>query len=410
MKKVSLLQNTLNTRWIRVNNENTCAIRSDKLDRCSKEEILTLKKLGIQAIIDLREDPKNKISPFILESGLKYHNIPIAQENIYEYYDSIGISKDVDSRRIAKADYYVHLLSQHEEAIKNVLKLWIEYDGHILIHCSLGRDRTGIISAIIQKAMGATDEEIISEYALSASNLEPLKLDGDKYIDTPTSEKICEIFLIKAQPLLETYFKYVKSLMFAEMIKIIGTPPDNNGNFNDKKIIVGEKPYDNQAYIVRPYPTGFYNNEKIPEVAFLSHINTQSMFLIVGVLTKSIDKACLLIKQLRQKCILLSVFAEFLYEKYGVVLINRYSTNGKGRKNRDKQIIPLINKLKQNNVKILSVGKNKTKAYSTVIAGCSLEIIHCSAKNISKPDYLKTYFYREASNARLTMQDFCIYT
>ena len=64
----------------------------------------------------------------------------------------------------------------------------------MLIHCAIGRDRTGIISAIIQHCIGCSNEEIIREYAISARNLKELPLEADKYIDYETALKIGERF------------------------------------------------------------------------------------------------------------------------------------------------------------------------------------------------------------------------
>ena len=209
---VSLCKNTLNTRWVYVNYKKTNTIRSDKLDKCTREEYFMFKSLGIKAIIDLRENSKAKRSPCVVESGLEYYNISIPEGDIYEFYSSIGVNPDVDSRRLAKADYYVNLLDKHIDSIKQVLQIWSQFDGHVVIHCSLGRDRTGIICAIIQSIMGAPHKEIIDEYALSANNLKSLKLEDDKDIDYDVAQTILKDFLQKAKPFLNICSEYVKSI------------------------------------------------------------------------------------------------------------------------------------------------------------------------------------------------------
>lgn len=201
MIRQSILKSTLNTRFITLNGEYTRTIRSDQIDTCSKSEILYLQELGICAIIDLRdlEGCLNICSPHISQVGIHYYNIPVKECNIYEYFDSMGVKNDVDSRRIAKADYYVHLLETNLEVFYKIFSLWNKYKGKVLIHCAIGRDRTGIISAIIQHYIGCSDEEIIREYAISARNLKELPLEADKYIDYETALKIGERFLMLAK-------------------------------------------------------------------------------------------------------------------------------------------------------------------------------------------------------------------
>jgi protein-tyrosine phosphatase len=37
----------------------------------------------------------------------------------------------------------------------------------VLFHCSHGKDRTGIIAALLLKCAGVSDEDVINDYALS---------------------------------------------------------------------------------------------------------------------------------------------------------------------------------------------------------------------------------------------------
>lgn len=41
----------------------------------------------------------------------------------------------------------------------------------MLIHCTAGKDRTGIVAAVLEAILGVDDESIVSSYAQSAGNL-----------------------------------------------------------------------------------------------------------------------------------------------------------------------------------------------------------------------------------------------
>ena len=46
--------------------------------------------------------------------------------------------------------------------------------GAVLVHCHAGKDRTGIVVALILSLLGVSDEDIAQDYALTAQNIEPL--------------------------------------------------------------------------------------------------------------------------------------------------------------------------------------------------------------------------------------------
>jgi protein tyrosine/serine phosphatase len=46
--------------------------------------------------------------------------------------------------------------------------------GAVLVHCHAGKDRTGIVVALILSLLGVSDADIADDYALTAQNIEPL--------------------------------------------------------------------------------------------------------------------------------------------------------------------------------------------------------------------------------------------
>ena len=63
--------------------------------------------------------------------------------------------------------------------IADGLSAMMEMDGPYLIHCSLGRDRTGVVVALLEALSGAGYDEIISDYMESYRNLHNINMDAD---------------------------------------------------------------------------------------------------------------------------------------------------------------------------------------------------------------------------------------
>lgn len=159
-------------------------VRSGRLSDLTLEDSKKLKDFGIDTIIDLRteeevqEAPDQNVSEFrwihcplpSIERS-DYHNhllekyllSPIGEEKTYylsEYLSCIDMK-----------EMYLNVLTK-ETSIESLRKIF-----HILLdpsckgflfHCTSGKDRTGILSALILLALGASYEEIQEDYYTSA--------------------------------------------------------------------------------------------------------------------------------------------------------------------------------------------------------------------------------------------------
>lgn len=54
--------------------------------------------------------------------------------------------------------------------------------GAFVIHCSLGKDRTGAVVALLLAMLGASDEQIADDFALSGPGLAPMFVPTMKFI------------------------------------------------------------------------------------------------------------------------------------------------------------------------------------------------------------------------------------
>ena len=64
--------------------------------------------------------------------------------------------------------YTAMLQSMRPELLERALQLAADRrHGGVLIHCAQGKDRTGILAALLQHAAGDLQQDIVSSYALS---------------------------------------------------------------------------------------------------------------------------------------------------------------------------------------------------------------------------------------------------
>jgi protein tyrosine/serine phosphatase len=73
---------------------------------------------------------------------------------------------------LAPEDALPRVLDRMGPAIAKSAALIAEAPGAVLVHCRLGKDRTGVFCATLLKLLGVDDETIIADYLLSAETLD----------------------------------------------------------------------------------------------------------------------------------------------------------------------------------------------------------------------------------------------
>jgi len=149
--------------------------RSASPDNITGRDIRKMHELNIKTIVDLRAPGetgrKNKkfegiqtVSlPLDFERTTRERLIPlIKQKNAYNLIDDLISS------------LYLEILDGSVSVFRDIVDLLLEPSRcPMLIHCHAGKDRTGIISALIQMALGADQQSIIEGYMASNEALLP---------------------------------------------------------------------------------------------------------------------------------------------------------------------------------------------------------------------------------------------
>lgn len=161
-KYKSLLETTLNTRELGgylaesgTLTREKVLIRSDVPTSPSEKDFKFLLDNGITTIIDLRgaNDVERKPNGFANKEGFSYFNFQIDEGS--------GIPESVDEvphsyMRIAAA-----------KVIGEVFSCIANSDTGVMFNCTAGKDRTGVISAILLLHSGVSDKNIIENYVLT---------------------------------------------------------------------------------------------------------------------------------------------------------------------------------------------------------------------------------------------------
>ena len=69
---------------------------------------------------------------------------------------------------------YVDWLESHRGQFAAAVDAIAEAEDAVVVHCYAGKDRTGLVCALLLELAGATEEAIVNDYALSEANMEAL--------------------------------------------------------------------------------------------------------------------------------------------------------------------------------------------------------------------------------------------
>ena len=128
---------------------------------CSEDHFRELVEgFEIETIIDLRWPTETNRFPYSEESiqRIRYINIPLL--------DTLLNKKDVMKfiPYNEKGGFYEVIPKYFKSQIKAIIEQLIFAEAPILIHCWSGKDRTGMIIALILLLLGTSEEEVLEDY------------------------------------------------------------------------------------------------------------------------------------------------------------------------------------------------------------------------------------------------------
>ena len=148
------------TRWGTV-------VRSDSPAALTEAGRAALADYGVRAIVDLRlpgelaDDPNPFAEPG--DHGIAYTNV--------SFIDPAAAPPDAVS---TLAEDYLGMLDRYRQGVAEAMAAIARApEGAVLIHCAAGKDRTGLISALLLGLVDVPAETIAADYAMTAELLRP---------------------------------------------------------------------------------------------------------------------------------------------------------------------------------------------------------------------------------------------
>lgn len=144
--------------------------RSDRLSRLTAADLERLEALGIGRVYDLRSELE------LAEDGAGEFS---SASDRHRHRPLVRVSLSLKDPRIdwTKVDLpnrYPEMLDEGAPVIREVLEHLASDDATpTVFHCTGGKDRTGVLAAVLLRALGVDDDTIVADYAVSEVHLAP---------------------------------------------------------------------------------------------------------------------------------------------------------------------------------------------------------------------------------------------
>jgi protein tyrosine/serine phosphatase len=143
--------------------------RSDGLHHLSDGDVDRLcGELGLGLVIDLRSlDEVEEDGVGLIGARARVHSLPLfphARSSKARTQAEVGVPSDM-------GELYYLMLMAARDPIAEVVRMLSSSDAPAVFHCSAGKDRTGVISALLLSLLDVPEKTIIADYAFSRQNI-----------------------------------------------------------------------------------------------------------------------------------------------------------------------------------------------------------------------------------------------
>lgn len=186
--------------------------RADNLQKLDEHDWKYLKELNIRWIIDLRSKAEAASAPYNSDvQGIHRVSIPFMKE--LDVIDPLTLKeKGKDDMLSSMKLDYVDMISNVPDSVAlamEVIATALKKHEAVLFHCSAGKDRTGILSALLLDLCGVSEFDILADYQVSCTynTLGINQIVPAEYMSNPVVKALFESTPDMMKPLLELLHK-----------------------------------------------------------------------------------------------------------------------------------------------------------------------------------------------------------
>lgn len=143
--------------------------RSDQLHAVAGRDLDLVRSLGLRTVLDLRTEGERAEGAFPVASHpVALHHLPVLARTWHEE-EVDALAELVDRAVPYLVARYLDLLDEGGPVLAAAVDLMATSGTQPLVfHCAAGKDRTGVLAALVLGVLGVSDDDIVADYVLSA--------------------------------------------------------------------------------------------------------------------------------------------------------------------------------------------------------------------------------------------------
>jgi len=143
--------------------------RADGLGELTGADLAIMRDLGIRTVVDLRSGDEVEQSRFDVEAHpVTFHHFP--------FIKALPSVEDFERAPGFLGSQYTEMLDDATPQIIGALTALAAPDARpAVFHCTAGKDRTGLLSALVLSLLGVPEETVVADYALSGEAMARLR-------------------------------------------------------------------------------------------------------------------------------------------------------------------------------------------------------------------------------------------
>jgi len=149
-------------------------VRADSIRQLTDEGWAAAVDYGVRTIVDLRMDVELEADP-PAELPVDVVHVPIFQNDNEEAFAEVeAAATSAPDYAAATREVYLVFLERFRDNVAGALAAVARApEGAVVVHCMGGKDRTGLVTALLLRLAGVDNEQIAADYALSEERLQP---------------------------------------------------------------------------------------------------------------------------------------------------------------------------------------------------------------------------------------------